>query len=117
MPPRAARVCPERGCAALITGSARYCPEHTRQRQRSESRERRAAGTHADYGPAWQKISARYLAEHPVCTWTGCSRPSEVAHHIVERSQGGPDDWSNLRALCRAHHTELHKRKQERSRG
>lgn len=108
---RALRVCPIPGCPNLVAGREHYCRQHMREQRRDESRERRAAGTHADYGPEWARISQEYLQNNPLCTWPGCTRRSEVVHHIVERGQGGGDEEHNLRALCRAHHTALHKRR------
>lgn len=29
-------------------------------------------------------------------------------HHLVRRSQGGPDTATNLKTLCRAHHSYVH---------
>jgi len=29
-------------------------------------------------------------------------------HHILRRSQGGPDEATNLITLCRAHHSAVH---------
>jgi len=38
------------------------------------------------------------------CQVPGCSRPAGHAHHIIPRSQGGPDEDWNLVGLCPAHH-------------
>jgi len=109
-PRRAARVCPVSGCPNLVRGSVRYCEEHLSERQRNESKARRAAGTAAQYGPEWTKRSAAYLAEHPWCTWPGCAKRSEISHHIIEKEKGGSDADENLRAMCRSCHSGLHAR-------
>src|SRR5262249_31576275 len=38
------------------------------------------------------------------CQVPRCSRAAAHAHHILPRSQGGPDDDWNLVSLCAAHH-------------
>lgn len=30
------------------------------------------------------------------------------AHHVIRRSQGGPDDIDNLLTVCAAHHQHIH---------
>jgi 5-methylcytosine-specific restriction endonuclease McrA len=37
-----------------------------------------------------------------------CGKRNVDAHHIVSRGAGGGDELSNLIALCREHHTEIH---------
>lgn len=104
---RAGRPCGVPGCPGLVHDpSKRLCPEHDREHMRRQSQERRAAGTHADYGPRWLAISARYLRMHPTCAH--CGRPSELVHHVVERADGGSDADENLLALCRPCHSRLH---------
>lgn len=49
----------------------------------------------------------RFREARPFCCIKGCGRASEV-HHIIERSDHGPDDWWNLLPLCggpTGHHT------------
>ena len=38
-----------------------------------------------------------------------CEGPTE-AHHLIFRSQGGPDRWENGIPLCRFHHGQVHSR-------
>jgi Na+-translocating ferredoxin:NAD+ oxidoreductase RNF subunit RnfB len=39
---------------------------------------------------------------------TACGFPGGDAHHVSSRGAGGDDVPSNLMALCRKHHTEVH---------
>ena len=40
--------------------------------------------------------------------WFLCTAYSTDAHHILPRSQGGEDVWSNGLGLCREHHRYVH---------
>jgi hypothetical protein len=43
------------------------------------------------------------------CTYPGCNARCELTvHHIIFRSQGGPDEMWNAITLCRFHHQLLH---------
>lgn len=51
------------------------------------------------------------LKETPWCTWPGCFHQGSpdnplTADHIIPRSQGGTNDPSNLRVLCRYHNSK-----------
>jgi len=52
--------------------------------------------------PEYRRNAAATLREEPACRL--CGRPSRSVDHIIPKSQGGSDDRSNLRALCRACH-------------
>jgi 5-methylcytosine-specific restriction endonuclease McrA len=39
---------------------------------------------------------------------TRCGKPARTVHHIVERSQGGTDELSNLASICYACHNAVH---------
>ena len=54
---------------------------------------------------AWLKHSAAFLAANRYCH---CGNVATDSHHVVFRSQGGSDDWSNLAALCRTCHQAIH---------
>jgi len=51
------------------------------------------------------------------CTWPGCDAPVGWcdAHHIVHWADGGGTSLSNMKLLCRSHHTRTHEA-DERSR-
>jgi hypothetical protein len=46
----------------------------------------------------------------PNCTHPGCHIPARWcdAHHIIHWADGGKTEISNLRLLCRVHHTDTH---------
>lgn len=50
-----------------------------------------------------------YLASNPlcaVCLKESIVRSATDVDHIMPKSQGGTDDWDNLQALCKSHHSE-----------
>jgi 5-methylcytosine-specific restriction endonuclease McrA len=48
-----------------------------------------------------------YLAEHPMCSYPGCTRAATDVDHKIPRRTGGTDAWSNLAAYCHQHYSEL----------
>ena len=48
----------------------------------------------------WRRLRAEVLRRQPVCATPGCGRRSVAVDHVVQRSRGGADHPSNLRALC-----------------
>ena len=66
---------------------------------------------------AWQKLRAQVLRRDPRCTAPGCTARSVVADHIVQRSKGGPDTLSNLRALCIPCHNQRRRGGEPRVKG
>ena len=61
----------------------------------------------------WQEIRARVLREQPRCEI--CGKPATDVDHVRAVADGGPDDRSNLRALCNPCH-EKHTAEQNRAR-
>jgi 5-methylcytosine-specific restriction endonuclease McrA len=57
-----------------------------------------------------RSFRTRFLEERgTVCEECGYNKtPVLQIHHVVERSQGGTDDFSNLKLLCRNCHGEIH---------
>jgi 5-methylcytosine-specific restriction enzyme A len=96
-PRRAAHVCSYPGCPAIVQGAEHYCPQHKRAYD-----QQRGTAVERGYGSAWRRIRAAFLAKHPLC-W--CGQPATDVDHIVAKRAGGTDDWSNLQALCHAHHS------------
>ena len=110
MPYKSARMCNYPGCPELVRDpKASRCTVHQAELEREQDAKRRAEGKHTDYGPKWTEISKRFLKLHPICV--RCGHKSEVSHHIIERKQGGSDDWGNLLPLCNVCHTYIHKKK------
>ncbi len=65
-----------------------------------------AAGPSASergYGGGWARISREYRLAHRMCE-EDCGLPAEVVDHLDGAGPKGDNRWSNLEALCRAHH-------------
>lgn len=66
------------------------------------------------YDADWKRCRSGFLKKHFVCQQPGCNRPATEADHIVSVRER-PDlrlRWSNLRALCKAHHSQRTAREQ-----
>lgn len=104
MPRRAARVCPEPGCVELITGDARLCEEHERERKRAHDAKRPSAAQRG-YDAEWRETRKAYLIEYPHCVV--CGAVATEVDHITPISEGGARlDWNNLQAMCKTHHSQ-----------
>ena len=114
MPTRAARPCSHPGCPALVR-QGRYCPVHQGDRdaqdrvirERYEQRTQRGTAAERGYGREWAETSKRFLKAHPRCA--RCGARATVAHHIIPKDQGGPDEEANLLALCQSCHNKIHR--------
>ena len=104
MPPKY-RPCCEPGCPALAKAPLSRCPEHQAQYQREHDARRQSASKRG-YNAVWKRIRDRFLRDHPTCA--RCGKPSEVAHHVVRKREGGPDEAGNLVALCKKCHSLHH---------
>ncbi len=104
-----ARACMHPGCPNLVTVANAYrCPEHEREYLKNWERPRDVKYTSG----MWKKLSRLFLANHPLCE--RCGAPSELAHHVYRKREGGSDDFENLEALCRKCHEAEHNEKGER---
>lgn len=95
---RMTKVCSE-GCFRSIHEKQRVRAKEGKRRQpkRKESR------LDADLR---RRIRAR---DGQACRW--CGGAGEQIHHVLYRSQGGPDHVSNLILLCAEHHAKAHSNK------
>ena len=77
--------------------------------------------THVFYGSAlWKNCRASYLKSVgglcELCKAEGIITPAEEVHHRIKLDASNVKDpnitlsWSNLQALCRRHHDEIHGR-------
>lgn len=84
MPSIPPRPCSWPGCVALTI--AGRCEQH-RSAARKQSDARRGSSTERGYGYRWQKVSAAYLREHPLCECPECQAgkvrawPARVVDH------------------------------------
>ena len=109
MPVSSPRPCMHPGCPNLVTERNVYrCPEHQREYLKQWEKPRDVKYT----STMWRKRSQIFLAHNPTCV--RCGAPSEIAHHIYRKRDGGSDDEDNLEALCRSCHEGEHNQKGER---
>lgn len=103
------------GCPALVTG--RYCAEHAKKVNSDYEKYGRDKNAKRIYGRAWKRIRDKYAAEHPFCEKC-CERgvlvPVEEIHHKLPLSEGGTHDRSNLIALCKSCHSQIHAKRGDR---
>ncbi len=68
----------------------------------------------AIYDGAWRRLRAKFLAANPVCCVPGCGFPATEADHIVSVRECLQRrlDWSNLRGMCKPHHSARTAREQ-----
>jgi 5-methylcytosine-specific restriction enzyme A len=108
MPNKAPTTCKRSGCPGLVRdGVCSACGPLRAQRQADHDARR---GTAADrgYDRRWQRIRVRYLRQHPLCVACGSRgivTPATDVDHIVAKRRGGPDNESNLQALCHSCHS------------
>lgn len=102
MPRAVSRPCRYPGCPRLV--SAGFCRQHQPlqfyQRPGSAAR---------GYGAKWQRASASFLREHPLCAHCsslGKDEPSTVTDHVIPHRGDTQLFWdrSNWQALCKGCH-------------
>ena len=110
MPVRPGEACRRPGCPGVVRGGVcGVCGPRNRQRHAQHDAQR-ATAAQRGYDATWQRLRLRYLMQHPLCA--ECARQGRVTaatdvHHIVPRRDGGPDEDSNLMALCHACHSRV----------
>jgi 5-methylcytosine-specific restriction enzyme A len=106
MPTRPKHPCRHPGCARLVA-EGRYCAPHATFAQAVTDAERGNSAARG-YGRRWRELRAAVLAEQPLCASCAGGGRVEAAtevDHVVPRSRGGGDEWSNLQALCKRCHS------------
>ena len=96
------------GCPELVRGAGR-CPRHERAK-RAEIDSLRPSAARRGYGPDWRRLRDWYLPRHPECV--ECKRlgvpldPNAVLE--IDHIDGDVTNCalSNLRTLCKAHHSQ-----------
>lgn len=107
MPNAPRKPCAMPACGELVEHGKARCERHRRDQDR-DARIRRPHEAFYD-SRAWRRLSARVLAEEPICQgWpygSGCGKPTTIVDHIVALQDGGARmERSNCRALDRACH-------------
>lgn len=125
MPSKALRFCAHAGCDELVTG--RYCDEHQEQHEQRERDEKarydktRQPASKRGYDATWAEVRKAYLRRHPLCEECerqGKVKPAVLVHHKIPLSEGGARlDTSNLAAMCRRCHEDVHGGERFRRRG
>lgn len=105
---RLAGICNVPGCPAIATGKGK-CDIHRQEADRA-----RGTAAQRGYNYKWARTRGRYLQLHPTCEQSGCDAAATDVHHIDGRGPGGVNghQHSNLRALCKSHHSALTAREQ-----
>nr|WP_253292363.1 HNH endonuclease signature motif containing protein [Blautia sp. MSJ-9] len=109
VPSKPKKPCAYPGCPALVTG--RYCAEHAKKVNSDYEKYGRDKNAKRRYGRAWKRIRDKYAAGHPFCEKCyerGVLVPVEEIHHKLPLSEGGTHDRSNLIALCKSCHSQIH---------
>lgn len=109
MPRRAPKPCGWSGCGRLVDGGDFFCDRHYhhhKKETRAKERERGSAARRG-YDRRWRKFRIFYLRRNPMCAWSeGCDQAAREIDHIKPLARGGSKyDYSNLQALCKAHHS------------
>jgi len=106
MPYKPMKLCAHSGCSALTHG--RYCPAHKKAAAKQYEQYQRDPAIRKRYGRSWQRVRAKYVAEHPLCEEclkTDKHTPVNEVHHIVPLSNGGTHASDNLMSLCTPCHS------------
>ena len=99
MPWAASKLCPRHG-----KHTEPRCPRCEAERKAEFDRSR-ATAAERGYDAAWRKVRKQFLEKHPCCEV--CGQPATEVDHIRTVKER-PDlrlSWSNLRPLCKAHHS------------
>ena len=112
MPRSPRRGCAYGWCSRLAVDGERYCEEHLKKTNKQYEQYGRDPKTKKNYGRAWEKIRERFIRSGHVycemCLEEGRLTPTEHVHHKIPLSEGGTHDFSNLQALCKHHHSQVH---------
>lgn len=106
-------VCSTPGCPTLVHPAGR-CAECKAKAAALRRVKGGSSKGKRGYGVAWQRTRAAYLRAHPLCMCTECDavpvplrQTATEVDHIDGLGPLGPrgHDWSNLRAMTKAHHS------------
>ena len=109
--------CAHVGCPGLT--HEKFCEVHKGEKYRQPDRNRPSAAARG-YGWRWQKIRRAYLNANPICVVClaeGRTTAADQVDHIEPLSAGGTNEESNLRSMCRHHHSQRTARESAWGRG
>lgn len=124
MPYANKRNCGFGGCAAAVDSKKRFCPAHTKvkNRQDYELYRKDDVGQKVYKSKAWDNTRRYHLHEHPFCVdclALGIDNATDlhVDHEIPLKkfilAGGDPLDPTNLTTRCRAHHAAKTRRDEQ----
>lgn len=104
-----AKTCAEPRCPTLVAKGETYCRPHFLGRRRAADAKRPSASARG-YDSKWRETRASYLRSHPICEdKAGCIARATDVHHLDGQGPKGErgHDFTNLQALCHAHHSQI----------
>jgi 5-methylcytosine-specific restriction enzyme A len=109
MPSAPPRPCRHPACSKLVIDGNGYCPDHKRDRNINRyAGDNRGSRHERGYGTAWQKLRVIILKRDSglcqPCLKIGRVTAAKQVDHIIQKSEGGTDDESNLQSICVACH-------------
>lgn len=103
----------------MVRDGSGFCQAHKRPAPGSFADPSRGSRHERGYGTAWDKLRKVVLQRDrglcQPCLQAGRVTVATHVDHVVPKSQGGTDDESNLRAICRPCHQA--KTDQEKNQG
>lgn len=102
--------CTDKSCTGLVfDGVCNVCGKTRRRQLDREYDSKRGSSTDRGYGSNWRRTRAMFLRRYPLCEdclFEGRTEAATEVHHITAKRDGGSNEFSNLMALCRSHHSK-----------
>lgn len=93
---------------AVPAGQICQCRKISERKRKAAHDATRPKAGERGYDADWRAVRRQYLAAHPQCSHEGCTAPASEVDHI-QSVTARPDlrlSWSNLRGLCKHHHSQ-----------
>ena len=110
MPNKPKRPCRQKNCPRLTDRESGYCEEHEKQASSFYNKFIRRPESKKFYNYQWRKLRARFLNKNPlceICKSKGRYTTATEVHHIKPLSEGGTNEETNLKALCKSCHSKI----------
>lgn len=108
VPTRPPRACAQPGCPETVVNGSR-CTQHVRA-QRAEIDSLRPSAARRGYDHRWRAIRAAFLRRNPLCVECERFGMPHDPHAVLEVDHIDGDvtncAHSNLRTLCKSHHSQ-----------